>query len=308
MRYRQHAQTQMKLILLPLLFSLLFFFLGCGNTTVINNKKITGYDLINPDKIHTLPDTLREISGVTIIDTATVACIQDENGLLFIYDLSKNEIKKQYAFDINGDYEGIARVGNTIYILRSDGMLFEISDYTAKNFAVHSYQTGIPARNNEGLCYDADSNRLLIACKNTLGKGILYKDKRAIYSFHLPSKKLSETPVFDFHVSDIKTFSKVNNLSFPVKTKKKGSIEPVIKFRPSAIGIHPVTKKLYLLSASDHCLFIFHRNGEIEHIEQLDPVLFNKAEGIAFFSNGNMVITNEAQDKKPTLLQFRYRK
>jgi hypothetical protein len=48
-------------------------------------------------------------------------------------------------------------------------------------------------------------------------------------------------------------------------------------------------------------------DGSIEHIELLDPTMFNKAEGITFYDNGDMLITNEGQDKKPTLLYFKYR-
>ena len=48
-------------------------------------------------------------------------------------------------------------------------------------------------------------------------------------------------------------------------------------------------------------------NGDIEHIEQLNPTMFNKAEGITFYENGDMLITNEGQDKKPTLLFFKYK-
>jgi len=80
----------------------------------------------------------------------------------------------------------------------------------------------------------------------------------------------------------------------------------VIKFRTSAICIHPLTKRLYLLSAADHALFIFGPGGQPEHIELLDPGIFNKSEGITFFSNGDALITNEAQNKKATLLRFNY--
>jgi hypothetical protein len=48
--------------------------------------------------------------------------------------------------------------------------------------------------------------------------------------------------------------------------------------------------------------------GNLEHIEQLDPIVFNKAEGITFYDNGDMLITNEGQDKKPTVLFFKYKK
>ncbi|MCC7303102.1 MAG: hypothetical protein IT233_10715 [Bacteroidia bacterium] len=284
--------------------------LGCS-ASYTSNEKLVGYNMTKPESTMILPDTLREVSGLTAIDSVSFACIQDENGILFIYDAVKNEVKKQYTFHLDGDYEGIARVGKTIYVLRSDGVLFEITDYDSKDCKVNSYQTGIPANNNEGLCFNPDSNRLLIACKGKIGKGPEFKDKRVIYGFDLKTKSLSKEPVFDFDLQAIKDFAIKNNLNLPVKErKKKGETvkEPFIKFRTSAIGIHPVTQKLYLLSASDHLLFIFNMNGNLEHIEQLNPAMFNKAEGITFFENGDMLITNEGQDKKPTLLRFKYKK
>jgi uncharacterized protein YjiK len=302
-KMRQFKFITTLLILATNLFS-------CG-ATFRNNEKITGYNLTTPDKSSVLPDTLREVSGLTNIDSTTFACIQDENGILFIYDARKNELKRQYTFNIDGDYEGITRVGETIYVLRSDGTLFEIVNYTSDNFKLNSYDTGIPANNNEGLCYDPDNKRLLIACKGKIGKGPEYKDKRVIYGFDLQTKKLTAEPVFDFDLQKIKAFATENNLNLPTKTrKKKGQpiTEPFIKFRTSAICIHPLTKKLFLLSASDYLLFIFDMNGNIEHIEQLNPTIFNKAEGITFYDNGDMLITNEGQDKKPTVLYFKYRK
>ncbi len=283
--------------------------LGCG-ATFTNNEKITGYNLTKPDNTFLLPDTLHEVSGLTDIDSTTFACIQDENGILFIYDAKNNVIKKQYTFNLDGDYEGITRVDQNIYVLRSDGTLFEISNYTSDNFKLTSYTTGIPANNNEGLCYDQDNKRLLIASKGKIGKGSEYKDKRVIYGFDLQTKTLTKEPVFDFDLQVIREFAVKKKINLPTKErKKKGETvtEPFIKFGTSAIGIHPVTKKLFLLSASDYLLFIFNMKGDIEHIEQLNPTMFNKAEGITFYENGDMLITNEGQDKKPTLLFFKYR-
>lgn len=268
---------------------------------------LPGYNLSVPDKKLVLPDTLREISGLTTIDHSTVACVQDENGILFIYDISINTIKHQYSFHMDGDYEGIARVEKSMFVLRSDGMLFEIVDYESNNFKLNKYQTGIPADNNEGLCYDAANNRLLIACKSKLGKGPEFKDRRVIYTFDLRTKKLISTPAFDFNLVGIKAFAKSNLKNLQVRTKKKGAItEANIKFFISAIAIHPILNKLYVLSAADHMLFIFNMNGTLEYIEQLDQELFNKSEGITFLSNGDMFISNEAQNKRPTLLRFNY--
>jgi len=283
---------------------------GCSSKkNYRDNSAITGYNLSSPDMTIVLPDTLREVSGITVIDDNLLACIQDENGILFIYDIDENKIVHQYSFHLDGDYEGITKVGETIYILRSDGTLFEIINYSQPDFSLTKIVTGIQANNNEGLCYNKSKNRLLIACKSKIGKGPEYKDRRFIYSFDLETMLLSSEPVFDFDVNDLKQFAADNKIDLPKKSKQKDkNKESVLKFRPSAICIHPVTGKLFLLSASDHMLFIFDMDGNIEYMELLNPKIFNKAEGISFFENGDMIITNEAQEFKPTILRFNYTK
>ncbi len=304
------------IIQIPVLFLFSLLFSDCSNDDSKNKKDewlqeemTIGYTFSSPDKLLTLPDILQEISGLTNIDTNTFACIQDENGILFIYDIVNNKIRQQYTFSFDGDYEGIARVGKTMYVLRSDGTLFGISDYASENFKLSSYETGIPADNNEGLCYDAANNRLLIAVKGKVGKDRENKDRRVIYGFDLNTKTLSNEPAFDFDLQAIHEFAEKYDINFPAKEKRKNQKkekESTIKFRTSAIAIHPLTKKLYLLSASDHMLFVFDMEGTVEYIELLDEELFNKAEGITFFDTGDMLITNEGQDKKPTLLRFNY--
>jgi uncharacterized protein YjiK len=278
---------------------------GCaGNPQV---APYTGYNLGSPDATYILPDILREVSGLTYESPSSFACIQDENGIIFIYDVVRQEIKTQYTFHIDGDYEGIAKVDQSVFVLRSDGTLFEIRNYRSDKFQLTTYYTGIQASDNEGLCYDRRSKRLLIACKSKLGKGPEYKDKRVIYGFDLLKKELIGDPVFEFDVRVMRKFALDNHIALRTKNKKKKPDEPLLKFRTSAIGIHPLTGKLYLLSAADYLLFVFDRNGSIEHMETLDPRLFNKAEGISFFDNGDMLITNEGQDKRPTLLRFNYK-
>ena len=290
-----------------ILLSFGFTYLSCASD--YSNEHNSGdYDLNSPVQTLILPDTLREISGLTDIDHNTFACIQDENGIIFIYDFFKNKIQRQLPFHIDGDYEGITRIGNTMYILRSDGIIFEVSDFEEKIFSIFSYDTGIPANNNEGLCYDPKNDRLLIAAKGKIGKGPEFKDMRVIYSFDLKTKKLSNEPAFEFDLQLIKKFASDKKLDLPFRSKKKGSInEPVIKFMTSAIAIHPVSNKLYLLSAADHLFFIFDTDGNLEHMEPLNPSIFNKAEGITFLDNHDMLITNEAQNKRPTLLRFSYK-
>lgn len=265
------------------------------------------YDFSKPIVNDVLPTSLQEISGLAIIDSTTIACIQDENGILFLYDLKKHKLTKQFTFGLNGDYEGITRVGKLLYILRSDGVLFELKDYSTKKLSVKTYATRVPAFNNEGLCYDSIHNRLLIGAKGKINKDPLNKDLRCIYEFNLTSKTLNQKPVFNFNTLDVNLFAKMNDIKLQKRQTKNGKIVEIgLKLNTSEIAIHPITKQLYVLSATDHCLFIFNLNGNLEHIEKLNPILFNKAEGLSFYPNGDVLISNEGQAHQPTLLKFKY--
>ena len=266
-----------------------------------------GYDFKHPLSTIVLPDTLREISGVTTIDSVTLGCIQDENGVLFLYDLKSRNIKQFIEFHVDGDYEGLAKIDNDIYVLRSDGAIFQVSNYGAPNFTTITHQTEIPALNNEGFCYDKENNRLLIGCKGKLGKGPELKDMRYIFGFDLANKSLSEKPVYSFDVRSVKKFVQENDIPVPTKTKKSGE-EPDIKLMISALAIHPKTKDLYVLSAADHLLLVYNNDRELVYVEALDPKTFNKAEGLTFMNDGSLYISNEGQENHPTLLQFTYTK
>lgn len=278
----------------------------CKNDITI--EKSTGYNFKSPDESIELPSLLHEISGVTYIDSLNFACIQDENGILFIYDTRERKIKREFKFFSKGDYEGIARVDDTIFVLRSDGVLLEIADYKSDSIIVVPYQTNIPSKDNEGLCYDSENRRLLIACKESTGKGELSKDNRYVFSFNLDSMHLVPDPVFSFNIEKLKAFAKTNKVKLPLKGKKKGlKVETVLKFQASEIAIHPLSKRMFILSAEDYMLFVFDKTGEIEQMVMLNHTMFNQPEGITFLENGDMLISNEGPGKGPaTLLRFNY--
>lgn len=280
--------------------------LNCKNALTGSKERI-GYDLENPTRILKLPPILREISGITLLDSTTIACVQDENGILFLYDISGNKIKKQISFYENGDYEGICSVDSLLFVLRSDGALFEVEGYRYGKPKVIRHATEMSGSNNEGLCYDKEHNRLLIARKNRVAKEKEFRNKRVVYEFDLKRRLLNANPVFEFDVDSIKKMAEEDHLGLPKKNKKKNQApEPFIRFASSEIAIHPITKKIVLLSSADHLLFIIDQNGKVEHIEKLNPILFRKPEGIAFQQNGDMLISNEGKEKNSTLLGFKY--
>lgn len=266
------------------------------------------YQLSTPDKSYTLPPSLNEISGITILNNNEIACVQDEIGIVYIYDLKSGKISKEYATGLVGDYEGIAIVGNTVYLLRSDGVLIEYPDFRLPNMKIKEYFLNLPSHNNEGLCYDMKNYRLLIASKVKPGKDKETKDIRHIYSFDLKTKTPNNIPILQLKVDDIEAKAIKQNIPIPYRTNKKtGAKINAFNFRPSEIAVHPINGNIYILSANDKLLLMIDKSGAIKNLLQLDPVLFNKAEGLAFLSDGTMLISNEAQQGKPTLLSFKYK-
>ena len=203
----------------------------------------------------------------------------------------------------------MARVNKTIYVLRSDGVLTEIAGFDSDKFKRTTYPTNIPWKDNEGLCYDSKNNRLLIAPKETPGKDSGHKDYRLIYAFNLSTKKPVTEPVFRLDLNEIKKFAIDKKIKVPMKGKKdKKNEEPDIKFQVSAIGIHPVTGRLFVLSGPERLLFVFDMKGHIVFMERLSGDLFKQPEGITFMKNGDMFISNEGKEKAPTLVRFNYKK
>jgi len=77
------------------------------------------YDFDKPSQTIVLPKILEEASGLTDISLTEVALVQDEKGIIFIFDLEKESITKRIPFAGDGDYEGASRVGYVIVVLMS---------------------------------------------------------------------------------------------------------------------------------------------------------------------------------------------
>jgi hypothetical protein len=267
-----------------------------------------GYNLSVSDRVYNLPKKLKEISGITAIDSTRIACIQDEREIVFIYDINSGEILSRTDYGYKGDYEGVARVGSALYILRSDGEITGIDNFETEKPVRSTFHSGIQWKDDEGICYDPATNYLLITTKEIPHKGKGNRDKRFIYGFDLTSKKPRPEPVYIIDLAVIDSFALAHSVKVPMKDKKKGkSKDPDIRFQVSDLAIHPITGKLFLLSSADKLLFVFNTKNEIEYIGRLKPGLFIQPEGITFMKNGDMFISNEGQKKSATLVRFNYR-
>ena len=269
------------------------------NSSFLKEPGAVAYNLNNPLEIHELPDVLKEVSGVADVGKNEVACVQDEEGIVFVYNLKKRKIIKQIPFGRDADYEGISYAEETFFVMRSNGILHEVNLPWDKP-EVKTNSLKLPTWNNEGLCYDKKDNRLLIAPKSALDDGIEKKEKHPIYSYNLEKGRLDKKPLFFIKKDKILAFAKKYKLSIPGKKKSKKKV----KFKPSSIAVHPFTDEVYVLSAKGNLLVVFDKNGTITGYARLNKKIFNHPEGLTFLQNGDMVVTNEGDEKKPTLLIF----
>lgn len=238
-----------------------------------------------------LPGILDEVSGIALIDEQTMLAVQDEEGVLFIYDLAASKITDQISFGDKGDYEGVTVAGNTAYVLRSDGTLFEINNYRSQKSKTKIYKSSLPAKINvEGLCYDKQNERLLMAVKEK-SKG----DYRPVYAFNLKTKQIEKEPAFKLHYNDP---------VFNVLQKKKD--DKIV--RPSEVNIHPVSGDIYILESVNPKIVVLNSAGNLQKLYLLDKNTFAQPEGLTFSSNGDVYISNEGKGGKATIFKVKLEK
>lgn len=267
-----------------------------------------GYNLKQPTRVATLPGSLREASDVTAVSQTEIAMVQDEKGIIYLYDFNNFKVTEKFKFGPKGDYEGLALVDDTMYVLKSNGTLYKTARWRQE---ARAFQTplNLPTADNEGLCFDPVSRKLLISPKSRWkkkkGGG---KHKRPIFAFDPKSGRVSEDPMFVLRVDDMVAFAHTHHLTLPGKVSKKGKFKEKLEFRPAAIAVHPITGHIYIVSATDRVMLSFNRQGQISGLSVLDKELFLQPEGLAFLPDGTMIVVNESPKKKPGLLLFEWKK
>ena len=251
-----------------------------------------GYDFRKPD-LRKLGKSLNEISGITYNpEDGSLWAISDSKRKIIGIEVKKGKLKDETGNVVasDQDLEDIVKLDTAAYLLSSKGLIYEVPLTTKDSASVRSYPFWSNAKNDfETLYYDPSADGLIMMCKDCEDDN--GKHVRSAYRFDLKTKKFDSSAFFTINTEEVKKLVKNDDA----------------KFDPSAAAIHPINKRVYILSSAGNLLVVADNRGRIFEAYNLNPDEHPQAEGIAFAPNGDMYISNEGKYGTPTLQIFKYR-
>jgi len=253
-------------------------------------SEIFPYKVNAPNRVYDLKKKLREISDLCYDATSSALwAVADEKGTLYRLHLPEVSPIDKFKFGENGDYEGIEAIGDTLYVMESNGRITRILDITSPKLETAIFENpSLKGNDIEAFMYDSNIKKLILGIK-TPKEG---KDSRAFYAFDPVSTQFDSQPLFEISLGDIQAFLRKNGLSgkyYDRWLKEKAEMP-----RPSAIAIQPQTGHYFILCSLGKTLLVTQPDGEILQVIALDKDLHTKPEGLAFGPDGTMYISNEA--------------
>lgn len=253
-----------------------------------------GFNFEWPAKIAELPNELEEISGLAAWDDRDqLLAVQDEDGKLFVVDAQSGGLVETFTFGKDRDYEGVARVADTLYVLERDGDIHRIRYEAGKaEYDAKKLETDFSYRNDtEGICYDERTNSLLIVPKEQELNPGDENYRRGIYGYDLLSGRLDPQP--RFYVDE-----------FAIGEVVYGKRKPY-RIKPSGVAVDPLTGDVYVIASVGNIMVVIDRESEIKHIELLKEKTLTQPEGITFNAAGDLFISSEGRGGKAVVVTFR---
>jgi len=254
------------------------------------NSSLQWYNLEDENaKYIKLSNELRGISGICFSTDDRLFCETDENANIYQIDSKSGEIIKKFSLkdSVNsGDFEDICIVGDRFFLIQDHGGLFEFKE-GANNSGVDYkvYKTFLTRENNiEGLCFDPETNSLLLACKKYAGDG--YDKMKAVYSFAMNTMTLNEKPRFLISTKPLKKLSSEN------------------KFNPSGIARNPATGTFFIIASRGNIIIEVTKEGDVLGEKDLPKSIHIQPEGIAFSKDNTLYISNEGKGKTAGIVAY----
>lgn len=237
-----------------------------------------------------LPHALQEISGLALTDDGRLLVHDDELGQVWEIDYRRGVLVKRFSLGkgvLKGDFEGIAIANGMVYLMASNGSLYEFVegangakvDYTV-------FDTGLKKKCEfEGLAFDPAINSLLLACKEVHSKDL--RDALVIYRWSLTRD----------------TAARLSQLTVPLAgilgtNGWKG-------LHPTDISIDPLTGNYVLIASPEKALVSITPAGVVVFAHPL-PGSHDQPEGLAITKDAILIVSDEAGRRPGVITLYRW--
>lgn len=244
-----------------------------------------------PSHAFKLDPKLKEVSGLAPASATSVFAHDDEYAIVHEVDLATGAILRSFAFGkptIAGDFEAIVKIDNAVWLVLSDGRLYEgqIAAHR-KRTRFNTYDTGVGEFCEvEGLAASGDGDRLYLLCKNYRAEKM--RDLR-IYEWSRTERAATPKTAVDAPLASL----------VPAGAEKE--------FRPSELVLDPRTGNFLILNASGGVLEITG-TGAFVRYRPLDRAQHPQPEGLALMPNGRLVVADEGGKRAGTLAIYDWRR
>lgn len=281
---------------------------GCRTTA---QNAALPYHLDKPERRMELVPELLEISGLEwASESKYLLAVQDEQGIIYRLDPETGSILRRSEFAKDGDFEGVAVVGDTVYAVKSTGTLHRITFAPDGTAVALKFKSHIDKTYDvEGLTAVPQNRQLLMACKAAPPQ--LPQGEKHVYAWNLDDMTVPEQPALVLRLSDMLDFLQRNPatprqdkmLEYLNRAEPPGSL----RFSPSGIAVHPTLGHWYILSGPGRLLAVYSPKGQLLALHRFDKDLLEQPEGICFDPQGNLYIASEGKDSTAVLCIWKMR-
>ena len=237
-----------------------------------------------------MPPSLAELSGLAVLDSTRLVTHTDEVGRVAVVDFRRGVVLKQFSLGekpLRGDFEGITVANGRIWLLESNGTLYEFVEGADGGVApVTRFDTRLGNECEfEGLAFDPSSESLLLPCKRvTAGSD---KDQIVIYRWSLARRAISPDATLEIPF---------NRLTEDSQWKE---------IHPSGVAVDPASGNYVLVAARQGALIEVTPAGDVVTARLL-PSTHPQTEGIAITPDGLLIIADEGSTQPGTITLYRW--
>ena len=237
-----------------------------------------------------LPNRLAEISGLAVASGDRLFAHNDERAVIYEIDVREQRIAKQFAMgdpSVRDDFEGMFVLEDRFYLVTSDGRLFEsFEGDDEERLDYNVYGTGAGRFCEvEGLAANLERTHLLLACKTPRIREL--RSWVTLLPWSIAERRLEPDRAIRFPLD-----------AFTEHVKGD-------EFSPSGLSRAPGSDHFLLIAARQNAVAEITLDGRSLGVTSLDKGRHRQTEGVAFLSDGTMVLADEGSGRRGRLTFYR---